>query len=80
LNVAAAVEVNPADAEHLGLADDSRARVTGKAGASIELAVRVTARVPKGVVFVPGFDSAAPAVRLLARDRDAVPGVRVEAL
>ncbi|NOZ25904.1 MAG: formate dehydrogenase subunit alpha [Nitrospirae bacterium] len=46
------VEINPADAERLGLKDRSVVRVTSRRGA-IEPRVLVTSRVPEGTVFIP---------------------------
>jgi NADH-quinone oxidoreductase subunit G len=46
------IEVNPADAERLGLAEGSTARVKTDAGQAT-LPVRVTASVVEGAVFVP---------------------------
>jgi NADH-quinone oxidoreductase subunit G len=46
------VEVHPADAERLGLADEEPARIRTQTGEA-ELPVRVTDRVVQGSVFVP---------------------------
>ena len=46
------VEVNPADAARLGLADAAKARITSRRGA-IESTVLLTDRVGEGVVFLP---------------------------
>lgn len=50
---AAWVDVNPADARRLGLAADNRVRVTSARGAVDDLAVRITATVREGEVFIP---------------------------
>jgi predicted molibdopterin-dependent oxidoreductase YjgC len=78
LNPAAAVEMNSLDAARLGLTEGAMARVSNRAGAAIELPVKVMGRIPEGVVFVPGFDPAAPVARLLAREAATVPAVRVQ--
>jgi hypothetical protein len=44
------------------------------------VAVRSTTRVPRGVVFLPGFSSAAPVTRLMEHDGAHVAAVRVEPL
>jgi predicted molibdopterin-dependent oxidoreductase YjgC len=80
LKASAAVEVNPADAARAGVADGGLALVTSRAGNCVEVAVEVTSRVPAGVVFVPGFDPAAPVTRLLSRNREVVPAVKVQPL
>ena len=80
LNPAAALEVNPADASALGLADGARARVSGREGGSVEVTVEVTDRTPAGTVFLPAFDPKVPVSRLLRRESGAVPAVRVEAV
>jgi predicted molibdopterin-dependent oxidoreductase YjgC len=46
------VEVNPKDAEKLGVSDGDRVRVTSRRG-SIELAAKVDAKVDPGVIFIP---------------------------
>ncbi len=46
------VEVNPQDAERLGVKDGDRVRVSSRRG-SIELAARVDAKVDVGVLFIP---------------------------
>jgi len=50
---AAWVDVNPSDARHLGLAPGSRVDVTSARGAVEDLAVRITATVREGEVFIP---------------------------
>ena len=62
------LELNPADAERLHVADLQRVRVASRGGGVVEVAVSVTSRVPEGVVFLPGFSSAAPVTRLMERD------------
>ncbi len=44
-------EVNPADAARLGLQDRQRARITSRRG-SLVTGIRITGRVPEGVVFM----------------------------
>ncbi len=46
------VEMNPSDAEKIGLDGAKRVRVSSRRG-SIELAVRLTERIKPGVVFIP---------------------------
>jgi predicted molibdopterin-dependent oxidoreductase YjgC len=75
----ACLEINPQDAGEAKVADGDKVRVTGQAGGVVEVTVRVTARVPEGVVFLPGFSAAAPVGRLQTAQGGAVP-VRVERL
>ncbi len=74
----ARLEINPADASTLGIADGDRVKVVGRTAAAIELAARVTGRVPKGAVFLPGFSATAPAARLFEWGASGPPAVRVE--
>jgi len=76
----ARLELNPADAERLHVADLQRVRVVSRGGGVVEVAVRVTSRVPDGIVFLPGFSPAAPVTRLLERDGAGIAAVRVEPL
>ncbi len=46
------VEINPADAERLGIGKRTRVRVTSRRG-SIEPRALVTGRVPEGTLFIP---------------------------
>ncbi len=46
------VEINPSDAEKIGLNGAKKVKVSSRRG-SIELAVRVTDRIKPGVVFIP---------------------------
>jgi predicted molibdopterin-dependent oxidoreductase YjgC len=46
------VELNPSDAEAMHIKDGDTIKVTSRRG-SIDIGARVTAKVPKGVVFVP---------------------------
>ncbi len=46
------VEINPSDAEKIGLNGAKRVRVSSRRG-SIELAVRLTERIKPGVIFIP---------------------------
>jgi anaerobic selenocysteine-containing dehydrogenase len=58
------MHVHPDDAERLGLADGSAARVTSNAG-SVEAPVEVTDAVMRGVVSIPhGWGHAAPGARM----------------
>ena len=65
------VEVNPADAEKLGLANGQRVRVVSRRGA-IELFAQITSRCAAGVVFIPFHYSEAAANALTIRARDPV--------
>ena len=62
----ALMEINPADASRLGIADGGAARVTSRRG-SIVLRVRVTHKANPGVVFIP-FHFAEAAANLLTID------------
>jgi predicted molibdopterin-dependent oxidoreductase YjgC len=75
------LQVNPNDASALGVDSGAKVRVTASgSGASLEVPVCVSSRVPAGIVFYPGFSSSAPVTRLLtAKDRGAV-AVQVERL
>jgi len=46
------IEINPADAEQLGLADGATAQVTSRRGA-VQAQVKLTERVDRGVIFMP---------------------------
>ena len=46
------MEINPADAEQLGIADNEVIKVTSRRG-EIEIMARLTDRVGKGVIFIP---------------------------
>lgn len=46
------LEINPADAEKMGIADNAVVKVASKRG-QIEVKARITERVGKGVVFMP---------------------------
>jgi formate dehydrogenase alpha subunit len=74
------LELSPADAKQLGVRGGERVRVVGRSGGAVEVAARVTSRVPEGVVFLPRFSSAAPVSRLLGREGSTPPVVRVERL
>ena len=60
------VEMNPADAEELKLADNEMVCATSRRG-RIELAVRITDRVDKGIVFIP-FHYKEASANLLTND------------
>jgi predicted molibdopterin-dependent oxidoreductase YjgC len=60
------VEMNPADAEELKLADNEMVCATSRRG-RIELAVRITDRVDKGLVFIP-FHYKEASANLLTND------------
>ena len=60
------VEMNPADAEALDLTDNEMVRAVSRRG-EIELAVRITDRVSKGLVFIP-FHYKEASANLLTND------------
>lgn len=60
------VEMHPADAEALNLTDNETVRASSRRG-KIELAVRITDRVDKGLVFIP-FHYKEASVNLLTND------------
>ncbi len=66
-----AIEVNPADAERLGLADGEHARVSSRRG-DIEIPVRITPRVAEGTLFLAFHYREAPANRLTIAALDPV--------
>jgi formate dehydrogenase alpha subunit len=68
---AGAIEVNPADAERLGLAEGDPVKVRSRRG-EIEIAARVTDRVAPGVVFLAFHYREAPANRLTIAALDPV--------
>jgi len=74
----ARLQLNPADADRLGVAAGDKVRVAARGGATLETSVEITTRVPEGVVFLPGFDPAAPVTRLLAGRELGAPAVKVE--
>jgi predicted molibdopterin-dependent oxidoreductase YjgC len=65
------VEINPADAEKLGLANGQPVRVVSRRGA-IELFAQITSRCADGVVFIPFHYSEAAANVLTSRALDPV--------
>jgi len=54
------VEIHPADAARLGIAEGDRVRVQSRRG-EVDLVARVTETVPPGVVFIPFHFAEAPA-------------------
>ena len=65
------VEVNPADAETLGITQDHRVRVSSRRG-TIELSALITSRCAVGIVFIPFHYSEAAANVLTSRALDPV--------
>jgi predicted molibdopterin-dependent oxidoreductase YjgC len=57
------VEMNPADTFELGIEEEEVVRVSSRRG-DINVAVKITKRSPKGVVFIPFHFIEAPANRL----------------
>lgn len=54
------IEMHPEDAKKVGVEDDERVRVTSRRG-SIELKVRATTGIKRGVVFIPFHYAESPA-------------------
>ena len=61
----ARLQMNPADASRLGVAEGDTVRASANAGGVLEVQVAVTDRVPEGAVFLPGFSAKVPVSRLL---------------
>ena len=61
----ARLEIHPADAATLGVADGDKVRAVAAAGDAVEVEAHVTDRVPAGSVFLPNFSAVAPVARLL---------------
>ncbi len=76
----ACLEINPQDAAKANVVEGDRVRVTGQAGGAVEVIARVTARVPEGLVFLPGFSATAPVSRLQTAKAGAASAVKVERL
>ena len=74
----AQMQMNPVDAQGLGLSEGDQVKVTAGNDRSIELSVTLTARIPDGIVFVPAFSPEAPVTRLLERQASGVTRVAVE--
>jgi predicted molibdopterin-dependent oxidoreductase YjgC len=74
----ALLEVNAVDAKQAGLSTGDRARVVSQRGGSVEATVKITARVPAGVVFLPGFSATAPVTVLQGHEGSSMPVVRIE--
>jgi formate dehydrogenase major subunit len=66
-----AIELNPEDAERLGIRDGDNVRVTSRRG-SIEIGARVTERVGQGTTFLAFHYREAPANRLTIAALDPV--------
>jgi formate dehydrogenase major subunit len=78
LNPVAHVEVNPIDAERLGVCDDDWIEVSSRQGA-VSVQVRVSDRPKRGLLFMPFHFRAAPANRLTSTRRDPIakiPGLK----
>jgi formate dehydrogenase alpha subunit len=65
------IEVNPADAEKLGIRNNSRVRVISKRG-ELETVALVTENISEGVVFMPFHFGEAPVNKLTSRNLDPV--------
>lgn len=76
----ARLQVNPSDAKQLGVAQGDRVQVVGRDGASVEAPAQVTSMVPPGLVFLPGFDPAAPITRLVGGREPGAPAVKLHKL
>jgi len=76
----AALEISSSDASQAGVASGEKAWVVSQHGGPVEVVVRVSPRVPPGVVFLPGFSATAPISRLQGREGATAPAVRIEKL
>ncbi len=65
------IEINPADAEKLGIRDNAKVRVTSKRG-SIIADAKLTDKVNQGVVFMPIHFGESPVNKLTNRNLDPV--------
>lgn len=65
------IEVNPADAERLGIRNNSKVRVISRRG-EIETVALVTENISEGVVFMPFHFAEAPVNKLTSRNLDPV--------
>ncbi|MCX8033469.1 MAG: molybdopterin-dependent oxidoreductase [Thermoleophilia bacterium] len=74
----ALLELNPADAQRLGVADGAVVVVSGAQG-SVEVRARVTERVPAGIVFLPWFSPDVRTNRLFEPDRANLTRVQIAA-
>jgi len=61
----ARLEINPADAARLGVAQGDTVRASAEAGGVLDVEAVVTDRVPAGALFLPGFSPQVPVSRLL---------------
>ncbi len=76
----AVLEVSARDAQEAKLTDGQMVRVVSQRGGVVEVEVKVTSRVPAGVVFLPGFSASAPVSRLQGHEGTTMPAVRIERL
>ncbi len=74
----AVLEVSAGDAAQAKVAEGELVRVVSQHGGAVEVTMKVSSRVPDGVVFLPGFSEASPANRLFGREGSTVPAVRIE--
>ncbi|MGE5676476.1 MAG: molybdopterin oxidoreductase family protein, partial [Pseudomonadota bacterium] len=65
------IEINPADAERLGIKDNNKVRVASKRG-EIETVALITDKIKPGVVFMPFHFGETPVNRLTSRNLDPV--------
>ena len=73
----ARLQVSPADATSLGVADGDMVRISQN-GSSVEAPSWITSRVPAGIVFLPGFSPDAPVTRLLTAENRGAVQVKIE--
>lgn len=73
----ALLQLNPTDAQTLGVTQGDKVQVIARDGASLEAPVQVTSMVPHGIVFLPGFDPGAPVTRLLGGPAAGAPAVKL---
>jgi predicted molibdopterin-dependent oxidoreductase YjgC len=65
------IEINPLDAEKLGIKNNNKVRVASRRG-EIETVAIITEKIIQGVVFMPFHFSEAPANKLTNRNLDPV--------
>ena len=65
------VEINPEDAEKLGIKDSDMTKISSKRG-SIEIKAKISTRSPKGVIFIPFHFAEAAANKLTNTQMDPI--------
>jgi predicted molibdopterin-dependent oxidoreductase YjgC len=74
----AVLEISAEDAKQAKAGDGDKVRVVSQRGGVVEVTVKVSARVPAGVAFLPGFSATAPVSRLQGHAGSTMPAVRIE--